>query len=265
MPVAKGTLQVTNAGLAKLTGKTFIVEGVGTKNAVLVPLTGVDGKAITSGHKILLSKNVTIEGLAKTTAGKVGAGANVVKAGASGKAAVVTKVGAATAGLVEIEGAGTVVGSGQKVALGGLEISGTLQPGPTGTEVLFNGGEAKITVKTVAAKAKSAVVAKGAGAVTKGAGTAANHVVAGTATGTAGVSTGAIAGAGSTAGAATAGAGSAAGTTAAKAAAAGTLWKGTGLSLGLGLGLGAWGPVLLAGALAAAGVGVYSYMKRKKG
>ncbi|HIJ84238.1 MAG TPA: hypothetical protein HPQ00_08545, partial [Magnetococcales bacterium] len=86
-------------------------------------------------------------------------------------------------------------------------------------------------------------------AVTKGAGAAVNQapvVAAGAGVGSAGAS-----------------AGSAVGTTAAKTAAAGTIWKGTGLSLGLGLGLGAWGPVLLAGALAVAGVGIYSYVKRK--
>ncbi|MEO5330449.1 MAG: hypothetical protein H7839_00380 [Magnetococcus sp. YQC-5] len=43
----------------------------------------------------------------------------------------------------------------------------------------------------------------------------------------------------------------------------GTIWSGTGSSLGLGLGLGAWGPILLAGALTALGVGIYGYMKRK--
>ncbi|MBF0248090.1 MAG: hypothetical protein HQL36_08470 [Alphaproteobacteria bacterium] len=54
-----------------------------------------------------------------------------------------------------------------------------------------------------------------------------------------------------------------AGATAAKTAAAatGTIWTGTGMSLGLGLGLGAAGPLLLGGALAAAGYGVYKYRK----
>ncbi|HAT50235.1 MAG TPA: magnetic particle specific iron-binding protein [Alphaproteobacteria bacterium] len=47
-----------------------------------------------------------------------------------------------------------------------------------------------------------------------------------------------------------------------KAAGGGVLWKGTGLGLGLGLGLGAWGPALLLGT-AVAGVGVYSYLKRR--
>jgi hypothetical protein len=42
----------------------------------------------------------------------------------------------------------------------------------------------------------------------------------------------------------------------------GTIWTGSGSSLGLGLGLGAWGPILLVGAVAAVGVGIYSYMKR---
>ncbi len=255
MPVAQGTLQVTDVELAKLTGKTFIVEGVGTKHVAIVPLTGVDGKAVTTGHKIILSKNATIEGLAKTGAGKGVAGGKVAMAGpaaVAGKTTAVGKGGVAVAKLVEIEGGGTLVGgAGPKVGLGGLEIRGTLQPGPNGSEVLFNGGEAKLTVKTVAAKAKGGtVLAKGAGAVTKGVGTVAQQapvVVTATAAGTGGASVGAAAGS----------------TTTAKAAAAGTLWKGTGLSLGWGLGLGAWGPLLLAGAVAAAGVGVYSYMKRK--
>lgn len=258
-PVVNGAMQVTNAELAKITGSTFLVEGVGTKNAVLIPLTGIDGKAITSGQKILLSKNVAIEGLTK--AGKAGVAAktatvgNVTVMGKTGAAAK-AGMGIAAVKLVEIEGAGTVVGTGQNVGLTGLEIRGILQPGPNGTEVIFNGGEAKLTIKSAVAKAKvkgGAVLAKGAGAVTKGAGTVVNQApsVANGAAGAAGA-----AGAGSSVG-------SVAGSSAAKAAAAGTIWKGTGLSLGLGLGLGAWGPVLLAGVVAAAGVGVYSYMKRK--
>jgi hypothetical protein len=47
--------------------------------------------------------------------------------------------------------------------------------------------------------------------------------------------------------------------------AAGTLWAGTGMSLGLGLGLGAMGPVLLGGAAAAAGYGIYRYLKNRAG
>ncbi len=43
-----------------------------------------------------------------------------------------------------------------------------------------------------------------------------------------------------------------------------TIWNG-GASLGLGLGLGAWGPVILVGAIAAIGVGVYTYMRRPSG
>jgi hypothetical protein len=41
----------------------------------------------------------------------------------------------------------------------------------------------------------------------------------------------------------------------------GVIWNGTGWKLGLGMGFGAWGPVLLVGALAATGVGIYGYMK----
>lgn len=245
MPVANGAMQVTNAELAKITGQTFLVEGVGTKNAILVPLTGVDGKAITSGQKILLSKNVTIEGLTK--AGAAGKGGAAAKTATAGNITVIGKTGAAAKGgmgiaaakLVEIEGAGVVVGTGKNVGLTGLEIRGILQPGSNGTEVMFNGGEAKLTIKSVAANAK----VKGGAALAKGAGVVVNQAPS--------VANGAAAG--------VVGAGSAA----AKAAAAGTIWKGTGLGLGLGLGLGGWGPVLLVGAMAAAGVGVYSYMKRK--
>ncbi|MBF0139401.1 MAG: hypothetical protein HQL74_03865 [Magnetococcales bacterium] len=252
MPVAQNTVVVANGELAKLTGKTFVVEGVGTKSAVIVPLTGADGKAITTGQKIMLSKNATIEGLAKTGAGKAATGAKTAQMG--NIAVVGNKTAAAKAGivlpkLVEIEGAGKLVGTGQTVGLNGLEIRGVLQPGPNGTEVLFQGGEAKLTIKTAAAKAKAVgatALTKGAGAAGKGTGVLVNQAP--------------TVAAGSVAGSMT---GSAAGTTAAKAAAAGTIWKGTGLSLGLGLGLGAWGPVLLVGAVAAAGVGVYSYMKRK--
>ncbi|MBF0435635.1 MAG: hypothetical protein HQL77_09715 [Magnetococcales bacterium] len=247
MPVAQNTVVVANGELAKLTGKTFVVEGVGTKNAVIVPLTGADGKAITTGQKIMLSKNATIEGLAKTGAGKAAAGTKTAQMGniaVVGNKAAAAKAGIVLPKLVEIEGAGKLVGTGQTVGLNGLEIRGVLQPGPNGTEVMFQGGEAKLTIKTAAAKAKAA----GATALTKGA--------------AAGKGTGVLVNQAPTvaAGSMT---GSAAGTTAAKAAAAGTIWKGTGLSLGLGLGLGAWGPVLLVGAVAAAGVGVYSYMKRK--
>lgn len=42
----------------------------------------------------------------------------------------------------------------------------------------------------------------------------------------------------------------------------GTIWTGSGWKLGLGWGLGGWGPVLLAGGVAAVGYGVYQYYKR---
>ena len=47
-------------------------------------------------------------------------------------------------------------------------------------------------------------------------------------------------------------------------AAGGTIWMGPGFSLGLGVGLGAWGPILLAGAVAAVGVGIYGYLKNQR-
>ncbi|MBF0423327.1 MAG: hypothetical protein HQL73_10080 [Magnetococcales bacterium] len=247
MPTAQNSVVVANSELAKLTGKTFVVEGVGTKNAVIVPMTGVDGKAIIHGKKIILAKNTTIEGLSKAGAGKAAAvnAAQTPGMAILGNPGVAAKTGAILPRAVEIEGAGKLVGSGQKIALSGLEIRGTLQPGSNGSEVLFTGGEAKLTIKSAAAKANGAgatAMAKGAGLAGKGAGTLANQAPS--------LATGAASG-------------TAAASTAAKAATAGTIWKGTGLSLGLGLGLGAWGPVLAAGLLAAAGVGVYSYMKRK--
>lgn len=53
------------------------------------------------------------------------------------------------------------------------------------------------------------------------------------------------------------------GVTAQVASGSGTIWTGSGMKLGWGLGLGAWGPILLAGTLAAVGVGIYSYMKNR--
>ncbi|MEO5363723.1 MAG: hypothetical protein H7838_08880 [Magnetococcus sp. DMHC-8] len=43
----------------------------------------------------------------------------------------------------------------------------------------------------------------------------------------------------------------------------GTIWSGTGMKLGWGLGLGSWGPVVLLGVVAAAGVGIYGYLKNR--
>ncbi|MEO5348686.1 MAG: hypothetical protein H7836_03450 [Magnetococcus sp. YQC-3] len=54
------------------------------------------------------------------------------------------------------------------------------------------------------------------------------------------------------------------GGTAAAVAKGGTIWNGTGWSLGLGIGLGPWGPVLLAGVLAAAGYGTYRYYRNRQ-
>lgn len=57
--------------------------------------------------------------------------------------------------------------------------------------------------------------------------------------------------------------GSAAAATA-TAAKTGTIWNGTGMSLGLGWGLGAWGPVMLAGLVAAVGYGAYQYYRNSR-
>lgn len=115
------------------------------------------------------------------------------------------------------------------------------------------GGKGAAAVKGGAGAAKGAVTLKGAGAATTPGGAAAVSTVTGTganvaATGTNTAATG----------------GAHAATTMAKASAGGgTIWNGTGLKLGWGLGLGAWGPVLLAGTLAAVGYGVYNYMKNR--
>lgn len=53
--------------------------------------------------------------------------------------------------------------------------------------------------------------------------------------------------------------------TGAAAGSSGTIWSGTGLSLGLGLGLGAMGPVILCGAIAVVGYGVYRYRQIRPG
>lgn len=238
MAVTNGFIKAQE--LAQLTGKTFTLEGVGTKTVTLVPSAGPKGAAV--GHKIILSKGTIIEGFPMKTvvAGKtVGAGKAAAMGGAAatGKTMAVAKAVAATAplGLVEIEGAGTVVGAGKNLSLKGLEITGVLQKGTHGTQVLFTGGEASVTQGTAAAAADmktKAAVAKGAGTVAK-------------------VTAPAVAGASSIAPVAKA------------AATTGTIWNGGGLSLGLGLGLGAWGPVLLLGTVAAVGVGVYGYLKNK--
>lgn len=54
------------------------------------------------------------------------------------------------------------------------------------------------------------------------------------------------------------------GSVTAVAAKSGTIWSGSGMSLGLGWGLGAWGPVLLAGLVAAVGYGAYQYYSNRR-
>ena len=58
--------------------------------------------------------------------------------------------------------------------------------------------------------------------------------------------------------------GSSSGSAKAVAAKSGTIWSGSGMSLGLGWGLGAWGPVLLAGLVAAVGYGAYQYYNNRR-
>ena len=250
-----------------VTGKAFTVTSAGAgKGVILTPLVTTGSKAGVITHQVIL-KTAEVEGL--TGAGAVAKAAGTKTATAAGKTVAIGKTTvagkvAATKGvvptLVEIEGAGKVVGVGAGkggTAINSIQLSGVLQPGAKGSQVLLQGGEAKIASGPLASKAaamgKTAAGAKGA-AITKGAvGTAA---VGGAATAAAGQTT------------AQAGATSVTGATGAEvvtSSAGGTIWTGKGFSLGRGGGLGAGGPVLLAGGLAAVGVGIYSYLKREQG
>jgi hypothetical protein len=255
MPVTKELIGAD--ALAELTGKTFSLEGVGTGNPVtLIPSPGPDGAL--AGHKIILSKGTAIEGItAKTAAttaqapaaqGVAGAGKVVATQGVAGKATV-AKVIAPT--LVEIEGAGKLVGLGKgTTAIPTLELTGTLQQGATGgTKVLLTGGEMKVAQAAGTAGAKAApgaAMVNGGGngvVMAQGAAGGGNTATVNTLAGTNGNIT----------------------SVASKAAAAskvpaGTIWTGKGLSLGLGMGLGAWGPVILV-ALATGG---YAYYRKRQ-
>ncbi|MEO5334073.1 MAG: hypothetical protein H7839_18835 [Magnetococcus sp. YQC-5] len=229
--------------LSTLTGKSFTLKSVaGSKDFLLTPIA-------TKGSGVLppiLLTSPVVEGLPMGTAkaglakaGTVAKAGGVVKAGTGAVAGTGVAKTAAAKGvlptLVEIEGAGKVLGTGKSVTLGGLELNGILQTGGKGGgSILLQGGEAIVTQGAAPAKAAGTVLAK------KGAAGGAGAVV-----GSVGVTPSAVA-------------------TATKGAVAGTIWNGGGWSLGLGLGLGLWGPVLLAGVVTAAGMGVYGYMKKNK-
>jgi hypothetical protein len=241
-----------------LTGKSFSLEGVGTGNPVtLTPLPGPDGVVV--GHKIILSKGTAIEGIAKTGAATVKAPVvqgvatqTMAVQGVAGKTAATKAVAPA---LVEIEGAGKVVGLGKgSTTISTLEVTGTLQQGTaTGSKVMLTGGEMKVVQGAGATAAKAApgaaLVNGGNGVViTQGAGGGNIATVQG------------IAGTNANSGLSTI---ATKAVTASKvpAVTGGTIWTGKGLGLGLGLGLGAWGPAILLTALATGG---YTYYRKRQ-
>jgi hypothetical protein len=238
--------------VGKLTGKTFLLEGVGTGNEItLIPSPGADGVA--AGHKIILAKGTAIEGIAKTGAATIQNPVIVTTQGAAGKT-ITTKAAAPV--LVQIEGAGKMVGLGKgtTTAIPALELTGTMQNSAAGsTKIMLTGGEMKVAQAATTAGAK---VAPGAAAVVKGGNGVA--MVQGTAGGN--VTTAqTLAGTNANGGMTTI-ASKAATASKVPAAASGTIWTGKGLSLGLGLGLGAWGPVILV-ALATGG---YAYYRKRQ-
>ncbi|MBF0188300.1 MAG: hypothetical protein HQL50_10295 [Magnetococcales bacterium] len=260
--------------LSQVTGKTFTVEALDAgKGFLLTPTSAAQGaKGAAVANTIVLDKTTAIEGLPTAkAAANGGMAAQGATAGTAAKGAAAPAAATMTPPpLVEIEGAGKVIGAGGKTTgtLTTIEANGVLQQGAAGPEVLLQTGEAKLALP---AKAKAAAATQGAtmkgaamkGTAIKGA-TAAKG--AGTAKGMAAAGAGAaaeetvvqVATAGAAAPAASAGA------TAGASAAGGTIWNAGGFKLGLGLGLGAWGPVVLVGTLAAAGFGVYTYMKRSR-
>lgn len=232
-----------------VTGEVFTVKSAGAgKGIILTPLAS-NAKAGTVTHQVIL-KTAEVEGLTQAGAATKAAAGKAVTGQAVAAKTVAAKGVAPT--LVEIEGAGKVVGAGAGkggTAIQSIQLNGVLQNGAQGSQqVLLKGGEIKMTQGAMATQAAKAGAVK-AGAVNKAGvaaaantGKAAATVQAGTGSAAAGVATG----------------GKAAGS-------GGTIWTGKGFSLGLGWGLGAWGPVLLAGGVAALGVGIYSYLKREQG
>jgi hypothetical protein len=251
MPVTKEL--IGKDAIAGLTGKSFTLDGVGTGNPVtLTPSPGPDGAV--AGHKIILSKGTAIEGIAKTGAATVKApvvaGNTMAAQGVAGKTAAAKAV---VPTLVEIEGAGKVVGLGKgSTTISTLEVTGTLQKGAAGgSKVMLTGGEMKVVQGAGATAAKAAPGAALAGG---------NGVVI-----TQNAAGGNIATVKSAAGANANGGLSTIATKAATvskvpAVTGGTIWTGKGLSLGLGLGLGALGPAILA----AIATGGYVYYRKRQ-
>ncbi|MBF0626948.1 MAG: hypothetical protein HQL91_01885 [Magnetococcales bacterium] len=205
----------------------------------------------------LVGKTVTV---GKSPVGTAAAGKWLVLHQGVGGVAVKGAAGGGTLAMqqlnFEMEGAsaakGAATGKGALVCNGAKAGKGAAMAG-----------------KGMAAGKGSAALCKGGTMAAAGTGAAAG-ATAGAATGTT-LGSGAMAGgvntmAGGSAltGTATLAGGAKAAAGAKGIAAGGTIWTGSGTSLGLGLGLGAWGPILLVGAVAAVGVGIYSYMKRSQ-
>ncbi|MBF0610908.1 MAG: hypothetical protein HQL55_07265 [Magnetococcales bacterium] len=230
------------AQLPALSGKTFTVAKTVTagdgvcKWLVMVPQGG--GKAVADGVVVLKvegGKQVLGNLVGQTfTVGKApvmakGAGEWLVLQPQAAKGATGVKAFLSGSGLAN-QGAGAKVATAQVVN----GVVGTPPMDPNLALALKG-------VEFEAPEAAAAVVkgAAGKGAVAKGAVVAAKGGVGAKVGGTA------------VASATTSG------------AASGTIWSGTGTSLGLGLGLGGWGPVILVGVVAAVGVGVCSYLKKR--
>ncbi|MBF0339559.1 MAG: hypothetical protein HQL95_01180 [Magnetococcales bacterium] len=262
------------AQVPMLAGKSFTVgstvaTGDGLANWIFLnPLTGqganggmvalkLEGARQAGQLSTLVGQTVTVgkSPIGATTAGKW----LVLHPGITGTAAKGTMTGVAMQQMgFEIEGAaakgGAASGKGTLICKGATAGKGAAA---AGKGAMVGKGAAACKVGTVAVGNETLAAATATGS-TLGAGSIAtgttNTMAGGSAlTGSATLSGGAKAAA------------SAAGAVGAKGAAAGgTIWTGSGTSLGLGLGLGGWGPILLVGALAAVGVGIYSYMKRSQ-
>ncbi|MBF0454583.1 MAG: hypothetical protein HQL72_07165 [Magnetococcales bacterium] len=218
--------------------------GAGVAEKGIVALKTQNGVAASGKISSMVGKTYTLSKapMAGNVAGKwimlkPAMASTMVKGGAAASSAVVAKeamVGTgATQGAAATKGAGAAKGGGAAIKGAGAANS-TKAASTQGITAL------KKSIVTKSATTQSALSQSSTGVLSKGA----------------------------TNGAATTGKallGKAGSSSAVKGAAAtGTLWKGTGLSLGLGLGLGSWGPVILVGAVAATGAGIYSYVKKNR-
>ncbi|MEO5345503.1 MAG: hypothetical protein H7834_03875 [Magnetococcus sp. YQC-9] len=217
----------------------------------------LEGARQTGQLSALVGKTVTVgkAPLGTTAAGKW----LILHPGISGTAAKAGMAGVAMQPMgFEIEGTaakGAATGKGGLICKGAGAGKGAASA--AGKGALAGKGAAACKVGTTAAVGNETVAAATAGS-TLGAG--------GIATGTTNTMAGgsALTGSATLSGGAKAAASAATSAGVKGAAAGGTIWTGSGTSLGLGLGLGAWGPIMLVGALAAVGVGIYSYMKRSQ-